>query len=189
MGWMEGPWNTRSKAACPQPASARLVCATSPRYQQCSHDARRFRGALRYHRRVLSVALDWTGLGVVAGQRSACAYTPVNKLRGGKEPVVASMPTVADTCRMSRANAGERRRAVSCVAMPAPIPRRAAAAAARMHARGGRPRRSSAVAQGGENDRLVTGGHTTRSLGRWGLAIGLQLRQTGRWPRVCFAVR
>lgn len=86
--------------------------------------------------RVLSVALDWTGLCVVVGQRCACAYTPVNKLRGGSGREPADW---ADMCREgSQANADERRRPVSCVAMPAAIPR---TAAARAQARGGRPRR------------------------------------------------
>lgn len=66
--------------------------------------------------RVLSVALDWTGLCVVVGQGGACAYTPVNKLRGGSWPRACRL---ADTCREgSQANADERRRPVSCVAMP-----------------------------------------------------------------------
>lgn len=83
-----------------------------------------------YDRRVLSVALDWTGLGVVAGQRSACAYTPVNKLRGGTR----QWPPACTVGRHVPYEQGKRRRAASgrlCFATPAPIPHRAAAA--RMH--------------------------------------------------------
>lgn len=88
--------------------------------------------------RVLSVALDWTGLCVVVGQRGACAYTPVNKLRGGSGREPADW---ADMCREgSQANADERRRPVSCVAMTCRQQSRARQQYA-CKARGGRPRR------------------------------------------------
>lgn len=78
--------------------------------------------------RVLSVALDWTGLCVVVGQGGACAYTPVNRLRGGRRPRACRL---ADTCR--EGSPGQRRRAAPARllrrhAMPAAIPRTAAAA-------------------------------------------------------------
>lgn len=116
-----------------------------------------------------------TGLGVVVGQRSACAYMPVNKLRGGRRD---SSPA----CTVGRhvpCELVKRKRAASgrlCVAMPAPNPAQSSSgkyACARGAGGLGGP---LPVAQRGGNDRLVTGGHTTRFLWRWGLAIGLRLR-------------
>lgn len=142
MGWVEGLWNTRWKAACPQPASALSPLCTHQHIakmcQQCSHGTRRMPGELmRYDRAgCFSVALDWTGLGVVAGQRGACAYTPVNKLRGGKcGRRSARWQTRA--LRAPEPNVNKRRRAVSVSPCRHTIPRRAAAVAATREGAGG----------------------------------------------------
>lgn len=155
---------------CPQPASARPVNTT---YRQdakrCRHDTRpRCRGA--QHMR--AAGTGWLGrrsTGLDSAKGCACAYTPVNKLRGGgigegpREWQISNL-----TCRKSglrRCN--QRRRAVLCVAMPAPIP----CTAADTHA-GGRGRVVSAVSI------VAHRGLNEAPSWRWWLATGLELRQT-----------
>lgn len=101
MGWVEGPWNTRWKAA--QPGSLLAACInTAPVVQhrqdmptmQSWHEAAHAGQRMRAAGWVPGPArLGWTRLSWFA-QRSARAYTPVNKLRGGK--VAASTARVAD---------------------------------------------------------------------------------------------
>lgn len=182
MGWVEGPWNTRWKAA--QPGSLLAACInTSPLCsiakicQQCSHDTRRrTRGSACGLPGGCPAQLDWAGLGLSwFAQRSARAYTPVNKLRGGK--VAASTARVADNVP-SEQLADERRGPDSVSLSVSPCQHQSRAA--RMQLRG---RLAAPVVlllkRDRETIRLVAERDTTGWIS-WvtgGLAIGLRLGQ------------
>lgn len=188
MGRVEGPWNTWWKAACPAAciSTSRPYNIAKMPTMQSWHEA--MPGQLMRYDRAGALGrprLDWTlrcgrPKGCVCLRRSTSCVGG-----GGGGEVVASLQIGR---YVPREQAGQRRRAA-----PARLLRRHAGSnpAHGSSARAGERRAASAAlaAQRAGDDRLVTRGISKALVGDVGLAIGLRSRQSGRWPRACFAVR
>lgn len=114
---MEGLWNTRWKAACPAAciSTSRLYNIAKMPTMQSWHEA--MPGQLMPYDRAGALGrprLDWT---LRCGRPKGCLY-----LQAGQQAAWGKWPRacrLADTCREgSQPNADERRRPVSCIAMP-----------------------------------------------------------------------
>lgn len=139
MGQVEGLWNTRWKAACPAAciSTSRLYNIAKMPTMQSWHEAMPWE-LMRYDRAgaLGRPRLDWT---LRCGRPRGCVC-----LHAGQQAAWGEWPRA---CRLGRyvprGQPGQRRRAAPARllrrhAMPAAIPR---TAAARVQARGGRPRR------------------------------------------------